>query len=442
MPVSFTVAQHPAKSRKWYGRKHETAEDILEFACREPASKVERIVQFSISGMEIPSELDATKPNPYVVQPIPTVLPNPNGFMNTVIVAYNDHHTLVLRPDDVWMAILAQFNFFVNANAESLRAAFVAHQDKIELVVQDERDDIHDFGNMARMMTDAIDKNVADPTLRQWALPDFTTTTAHDVTVGAVLLMATLKTYFKYTMLCGGCGYPSVQLLGSKDDWMQILARIEKLKEYGLETTAWYHLLRPVISRIVRAFDAPQSAANVDFWGKTVHYHSIMSGYAYYTGWINAFNAFSKHGKWLGHKLNADAIPTKGRAAEDLSAAEFWETYLARDQDVARDLVLDDTPYHQLSFNAVPPAFAEVDVAVRFTENGPQEDCVMVAGTLGTRISSSGEKNKQLSETGEDDVMRPMSGWYLFTKRTDMEKPGESWGPRPRMKRQAPPVYL
>jgi hypothetical protein len=34
-----------------------------------------------------------------------------NGFVHTIIKAYSDHHHLVLRPDDVWIAVLGQFNF-------------------------------------------------------------------------------------------------------------------------------------------------------------------------------------------------------------------------------------------------------------------------------------------------------------------------------------------
>ena len=58
--------------------------------------------------------------------------------MNTVIGAYSQHRALVIRPDDVWLTILSQFNFFVNANAELLRANFVAHEGQRELVIWDE----------------------------------------------------------------------------------------------------------------------------------------------------------------------------------------------------------------------------------------------------------------------------------------------------------------
>jgi hypothetical protein len=35
---------------------------------------------------------------------IPNLLPNRNGFVTTVMDAYNRQHAPVLRPDDVWIA--------------------------------------------------------------------------------------------------------------------------------------------------------------------------------------------------------------------------------------------------------------------------------------------------------------------------------------------------
>jgi hypothetical protein len=139
--------------------------------------------------------------------------------------------------------------------------------------------------------------------LREWAIPGFTTTTDNDRTVGAVLMMATLKQYFSYAFDCMCCGIPRVTLEGEKKDWADILGRLEKLKEYGIETVAWYHLLLPVIARFVAAFDDPNGEANLDFWNRVVHLESMGSGPDYYSGWINAFNAFGERGNWIGSAL-------------------------------------------------------------------------------------------------------------------------------------------
>ncbi|KAF8170291.1 hypothetical protein K438DRAFT_1614081, partial [Mycena galopus ATCC 62051] len=338
------------------------------------------------------------------------ILPNKNGFFYAALTAYNKHHALIIRPDDVWLTILCQFNFFVNAHAETLRASFVQHEGKQALLVESPLAKPLDFGSMSRQMTDVIDKNIADPTLRAWALPTFTTTTANDTTVAAVLLMATLKPYFAYRFAQTGCGIPRVTLEGEKADWVDILGRLEKLKEYGVETIAWYHLLRPVIARFVAAFDEPDSEENVDFWSKIVHHHR-GSGYSYYSGWMVAFGVFKDRGKWLGHALDTTVVSEI--SPEEMSAETFWATYAK--PEMRTDLVYDGTPYHRLSSNHAPPGFTEVEVTL--VEDDEETECLMVAGVVGARVSSSGDT--VLSEGGKDDTLRPVAGWWMFEKKTD-----------------------
>lgn len=59
-----------------------------------------------------------------------------NGLVSAIVEAYNTHHNLVLRPDDIWQAILTQFSFYVNANAEALRDKFVDFEGKKKLVIK------------------------------------------------------------------------------------------------------------------------------------------------------------------------------------------------------------------------------------------------------------------------------------------------------------------
>jgi hypothetical protein len=49
------------------------------------------------------------------------------GLVHALEAAYSNHRHLILRPDDVWHAILTQFSIYVNKNSESLRGSFVSH---------------------------------------------------------------------------------------------------------------------------------------------------------------------------------------------------------------------------------------------------------------------------------------------------------------------------
>lgn len=284
MPVTFAptnnLAEPSSPCERW------TPTDILRDACPQQFKEADEILQSSFAPA------------------VDDIVPSGNGFVYTILEAYNMHRALVIRPDDVWLAILIQFNFFVNANAEALRHQFVSHEGKRELTVRaDGNRYTVDFGQMAKTMTKEIEKNVIDPALRAWILPDFTTTTTNDTITCSTVMMATMKAYFSYTFSLR-CGIPRVTLEGEKADWEKILTRLVKLKEYGLQTIAWYHLLQPIISQFVQAFDAPHDAENLEFWNLVAHYEGGGSGPTYLSGWITAFCVFDEDGKWRGGQLH------------------------------------------------------------------------------------------------------------------------------------------
>lgn len=233
------------------------------------------------------------------------IIPQRNGFVHTVLECYNKHRALVLRPDDVWLAIMTQFYCFVNGRAEELRSLFVLHEGKQQLTMifnQDPRvplDMDSLIGTFAEKMTEAVQEKVVDPELRSWMLPAFSTTTRTDLVATASVMLGTVKEYFTFRIMLM-CGIPRVTLLGEKQDWQAIVNRMEKLKEFGSDAMAWYRLLRPVLSRFLRAFDEPHHPDNLDFWNKVAHLERLGSGPTWLSGWITAFMMFDEKGKWMG----------------------------------------------------------------------------------------------------------------------------------------------
>jgi len=286
MPVTFHPSNVSAQSFPETSKTY-SAEGLLAAACPNQRAQCDKILESSFSKTANED-----------------IVPKTNGFVQTVVEAYNKHRCLIIRPDDVWAAILVQLSFYINAHGEELRSVFVSHEGKEMLTVTSPKSlDSTEFGGMAVAMTDEIMKNVNDPALRDWILPQFTTTTPTDTVVFSALMMATLKTYFTYRFLFG-CGLPRVTLEGEKSDWEAILERLEKLKEYGLQTIAWYHLLKPVISNFVRAFEDPEGAENLDFWNQVCSSQPRGSGASYLAGWITAFCAFKEDGDWIGQNLD------------------------------------------------------------------------------------------------------------------------------------------
>ncbi|THU99977.1 hypothetical protein K435DRAFT_964264 [Dendrothele bispora CBS 962.96] len=382
MPVSFCPASHRVESIAFPQNSSKTnnALSILNQTSPPHLLKCKELLQSSFDDAN--SEF---------------VVGRPNGLVMTLSEAYSNHHAVSIRPDDVWIAILTQFSAFVNANAEKLRSSFVAHEGRKELVVYF-NDWPPDFGDLAVKMTGKIHENVVDPVLVDWILPKFSTTKPNDIIVSSVVMMATLKKYFRY-VFCETCGIPRVTLEGERRDWVLLVERIEKLKEYGPETTAWHHLLRPVLVRFVRAFDEPDSKRNLDFWQKIAHFQYAGSGSLSFSGWLTAFCAFDADGRFIGDER---MLRSPRHNASEIGS---------------QHLVLDGAVFHHIDISSIPPCFADVDVLIK-RRGGIQYDSVMVAGMVGTEVCDG-----NFSSTGRHDLLKAAAGWWIFIKKGE-EDPG------------------
>ncbi|KAM4060215.1 hypothetical protein HRG_014198 [Hirsutella rhossiliensis] len=150
MPVTIDVINHPAES--WQRSKVATSEELLKEVSPKQYRRSKIILQSSFSRHAL-RENHASA--------------SANGFVWSAYMAYSDHHHLVIRPEDVWFAIITQLSFYINANAEALRSFFVSHEGRKELEVVDTGTlEQADFGALAQAMTQLISKNVNDPELR------------------------------------------------------------------------------------------------------------------------------------------------------------------------------------------------------------------------------------------------------------------------------------
>ncbi|KAF9986167.1 hypothetical protein BGZ79_005355, partial [Entomortierella chlamydospora] len=140
MPITFSpskISAGPFRSKA----KKLSRRSLFQEACNDQYNRSDEILQSSFQGLS-------------------DIVPKTNGFVHTVIHAYNRHRALIIRPDDVWTAILVQFSFFVNGNAELLRSQFVSHEGQKTLRIEGFGDRYTmDFGKMAQNMTIEIDRN-------------------------------------------------------------------------------------------------------------------------------------------------------------------------------------------------------------------------------------------------------------------------------------------
>ncbi|GAB1311781.1 hypothetical protein MFIFM68171_01991 [Madurella fahalii] len=359
----------------------------------------------------------------------PAVTPSTNGLVSAVVEAWNNHHHLVLRPDDIWIAVISQLGFFVNAHAEELRSFFVAHGGQRELTVkQFAHPDNADYGRFATNMANELSKNVNDSELVPWIIPNFSTTTDTDRVAASVVLMGAMKKYFSYNFCCSSCGIPSVTLLGTRDDWAELQARIDKIPNLGGEAVEFHRLLKPIARHMVLSFDEPQSTAVLEFWRLIASWEPpryMFSGPdipAQISGWITTFCFWDAE----GHRNQLG-----GTYGEQLSR------------------YLDGVEYKGLSDDKKVAGWAAVPVKVTHEVEGvivEERKCRMVAGSIGMRPGKHTEMSVRLDgpapapaerETPPDsgrrqagrprvspdaqpptnpdfDTVQPHIGWWIF----------------------------
>ncbi|KAK3333908.1 hypothetical protein B0T19DRAFT_140629 [Cercophora scortea] len=356
-----------------------------------------------------------------------TTFATKNGFVHTSIEAYNEHHHLVLRPEDVWFAILTQLSVYINANADNLQHRLVtppssSSSSSSSTTSPDGKEALHidvpleglDHGLLAYQMAKLLSTRLQDPSLLDFILPAFSTTTKADQTVASVILLGTMQKYFSYSWGTR-CGIPSVTLLGEVEDWELMAARCaDRLGaggDFGAAPARWYfRLLRPVLAGFVETFRDPEGRAAKQFWKGIVDRHTPDgSGCVTYSGWITAFCYWDENGRCLHD--TATNIGGGGRGGR--GGAQMQMPH--KQQTVGVELSRGQMP---VGFTKVPVTLVDDGVVI------PTE---MVAGSVGLRVRRSVEGDGEAEETaGAGDALRarvrwdgfdtvqPESGWFMY----------------------------
>jgi len=193
---------------------------------------------------------------------------NASGFINTVCYAYNKHLRLVLRPDDVWIAVLIRVR---------------------EL-----------YGNTQRPKipySEMDEKFVEAHGGKSWLLPDFTTTTYNDRLTASVLFYATPEAAKNEDFILQ-CGIPEITLLGTEQDWTRLKAKIFELRV----PHKWLQAISPILKEFIDVFTAPP---RVEFWNRICSYVGGGSSVRYLSGWITLFCTFQT----LQEPIPSESVP-------------------------------------------------------------------------------------------------------------------------------------
>lgn len=217
-----------------------------------------------------------------------------NGFVDAVIEAYNHHHRLEIRPDDLWLAILVQLSLYVAPRAEKMRSKLVKHQGTKNLRVTYEHGPIP-FDDAMLKLRNLAKEEMLDQ-IADWTCPDFTTTDDDSRLACAMALLSIAKSYFRYE-IATMCGIPSIRLMGTVEDWVKLRRKVDDLGKLdagdGFLKT-WQLYLARIVSECIAA---AEGRADIDFWSKIVSV-TKGSGVPRASGWITSFAVFDRKGEW------------------------------------------------------------------------------------------------------------------------------------------------
>jgi len=331
----------------------------------------------------------------------------PNGFIDAIALAFDNHLPLSLRPEHFWTLILQGVAAHMNDkdNAEVLRAKFVKHEGrKVLKVIRDSfvlGKPVNDWAGVVAEFDDQIAANVV-PTAAGAMETLFSSTTAIEKTCGAVCVMSAMQKFFDYK-LCTRCGFPSITLEGSLTDWKllrlkaQTLIRSHCLPDLGKR---WLPAMLPVLDRFVRQYQSPKDV-DVNFWQSMCKRGGTLGsgGYTWLNGWFNVFLPYLKDN--VPNAFCAPYSPSEGYAKEKLKVNEYSH-FRGGIPDGVRGPDVQDLPS---SVVTAPVMWEYLDKKI------PLE---FKSGFLGV-------------EQREDGAVAPCLGWYIQHKTPPPQKRKHGW---------------
>ena len=273
--------------------------------------------------------IELVRGNDFSVEAPTEIRTSPHGFVGTVLEAYAKHQNLRLRPDDIWIAILSQFSMYFQPRAEQLRDLIVDFegQEVLTVEVAGSMRTFQSWEIFPPTFLELMSEKVKDPSITEWFIPDFTTTTENDKVAAAASAMCAFQAFFKYVIVFI-CGIPQVTLMGTVDDWQNLLDRSARLADFddgtGVITNEWLPMLQGVLMEFVESA-RNGSESNLDFWDQIAYSASIPYGGSFLGGWINTFSFFDRDGDVVVKGVD----PDNGRPWGSLKPDDINENVLS-----------------------------------------------------------------------------------------------------------------
>jgi hypothetical protein len=217
-----------------------------------------------------------------------------HGFVLAIVTAWCQHLPLVLKPDHIMLLILQAIARHVNERPEELRSQLVNHEGQMRVEVQT-TDCAHEamVPEMVEKFREKVGELATDGAKDCFSM-NFSTSSHTDDTVAAITLMDATQSFFRFSY-APMCGFPSITLLGTVEDWRAMKRQAEEaIKQLTLPELAssWLPAISPVLERFVAA--ASGEPVDACFWNAMCKRCGITAVYGEahsvgYNGWMHVF---------------------------------------------------------------------------------------------------------------------------------------------------------
>jgi len=187
-----------------------------------------------------------------------------HAFLSALHMAFADHRPFVISPDAIWLLISQGFAQHVNAHSEAMRHHFVQHESKEVITVRRDHfvkgSETNTWEDVFEEFSEQIKKKIGESNHDQIVV-NFSTTGPIEKAANEIVLMDTMKSYYKYEVSTL-CGIPEIWLEGDESDWARMIQKTAELgKIYDLEW--WTERMLPILNEITLH---SKGEGTVSFW--------------------------------------------------------------------------------------------------------------------------------------------------------------------------------
>lgn len=192
-----------------------------------------------------------------------------SGFVGLLSACYSQHLPVAIAPHDIWVLLLSEVSKEVAQHSDSYRRFFTKSNEKESISVPSESITEMPIGVLSKALSEKIlfDSGII--------FQNFSNETPIVTQTIQAIFCDMASPFYSYSMFC--CGIPSIQLLGTTEDWEKVLKGMTVLVDM-FETSilkSYLQKIRPILQQFI---SASQEQVDVDFWKDIFTQKNIGSG--------------------------------------------------------------------------------------------------------------------------------------------------------------------